>query len=687
MKQLYYKAYHWLSVYSVRLVSLYCIILVLPLVLFSLTLPFGMWDYFTLPEIAWGRNGIDHIFKNYFYSLLTNDIAFRPSYYLLQNIQYKLFEGQFWMWFLFKWAAKFLAIYLVWRILEKLKVNKYARLFSVVFLLFHPAIFEIMLFSADGWLALGVIILIYYLITLDAKYDLKIEKFTLLELISINILLFGVIGLKEMAFPAVLISVVFIHWKSGASLRVLLRMIPSYIIILFTCARLVQMMSNERVNQQITLITKLKGYYSFIFMKGIVHNIPLFIFLVLLIYGIYEIVREKDKGKKTLMLFILLVTGSMFMFLLATNIYPAPRYIIPIYYTGSLLLAFGIEKIINGRNQGVMKKAITILIIGIPLFTSSNIYGQYLAYAQRFYEEAQVISYLDSIGVNEIVVSGENEIFNGQFVAGLELQGSYSKFFEQYRDRWYDAGSIKSVKRLEQIDQENTDFVMVTSYPPGILMHENKITENLTEISYVPNHDFGLIENLYGVFEKLDHYLSGTTRPLYDVGAPILTNKPFWNIYKFSNDKVNAIPINKVMLNIFSWDNYTTSYHVDSNLLKASSFVFNKGDINNVKFNLESKKTITLRKISGKILVDSGSVVYGITDQEGNDVWNKVITGDKSWQDISIEYTQENDDAKKYLFFYSGGGEKTTFRLKDITFQDIAINVLTPPKKFGAIFE
>ena len=80
-----------------------------PLIQISQFLPFAYWDAFT-DQYAQLR-GLSTTWKdfpgNIFYSFFIDKLQFRPISIMLFNIQYLIFGGEFWAWYLVKWVVFF----------------------------------------------------------------------------------------------------------------------------------------------------------------------------------------------------------------------------------------------------------------------------------------------------------------------------------------------------------------------------------------------------------------------------------------------------------------------------------------------------------------------------------------------------------------------------------------------------
>ncbi|MBL8173227.1 MAG: hypothetical protein JNK48_01070, partial [Bryobacterales bacterium] len=129
------------------LTTLYFAGFLLPALLASIVRPFALWDYLTSADllhfgrpIAWSA-----LLSNLWHHLLVNTYIVRPTVSLLYDLQTLLFGGEFWLWYVVKWAAFVACVLAVTTLLERLGCGWWARAAVASLLLFHPARFTLML--------------------------------------------------------------------------------------------------------------------------------------------------------------------------------------------------------------------------------------------------------------------------------------------------------------------------------------------------------------------------------------------------------------------------------------------------------------------------------------------------------------------------------------------------------------
>ena len=131
------------------------IVLILPCYLALINLPFGYWDYFGYLNWYLGRPpaGLADLVEVLRSSYEDIPIFFRPSHGLYFELLAVAFRGDSWLYYVVKWSIRLAAICLIYQQVKRISGNRELALASWAFFMFHPAVFEPMLFSADGLMA------------------------------------------------------------------------------------------------------------------------------------------------------------------------------------------------------------------------------------------------------------------------------------------------------------------------------------------------------------------------------------------------------------------------------------------------------------------------------------------------------------------------------------------------------
>ncbi|MBL8220152.1 MAG: hypothetical protein JNL62_13035, partial [Bryobacterales bacterium] len=170
----------------------------IPLLLASLARPFALWDYFTSTGLFHKGRPIEWstLLSNPIHNLLTGQYVIRPTAVFLYDLQTLTFGGEFWLWYLLKWAAYAASIWIVCDLLHRLGCDWPARAAAASLLLFHPARFTLMLHAPDGWVALGMVAQLWLL----ALHRFEAARLPRTHLAAWFALALFTIGAKEVAW-------------------------------------------------------------------------------------------------------------------------------------------------------------------------------------------------------------------------------------------------------------------------------------------------------------------------------------------------------------------------------------------------------------------------------------------------------------------------------------------------------
>lgn len=137
----------------------------LPIFFLSLQLPFAYWDWLMVPYYQLQGNVYEwrDLFNNLFFSFFKDTIQFRPISTLILNINYLLFGGEFWLFYIFKWTIFILTITFLYKYLFALTTSKLSAMIGSSIFLLHPMPFVLDVMSQDGYVVLfGSIALFFY---------------------------------------------------------------------------------------------------------------------------------------------------------------------------------------------------------------------------------------------------------------------------------------------------------------------------------------------------------------------------------------------------------------------------------------------------------------------------------------------------------------------------------------------
>ncbi len=149
---------------AVTAVCIIAAIYYLPVIGVSLSLNYPYWDAFSIPFVCLKppEYGFKPILANLIYSVFTDKIQYRPTSVFIMNMNYLLFGGEFWAWYLVRWTVFFTTACLLYRFLIRL-TSFLPAITATAFFLFHQEPFVTDVMATDAYAAFFSILVLYYL--------------------------------------------------------------------------------------------------------------------------------------------------------------------------------------------------------------------------------------------------------------------------------------------------------------------------------------------------------------------------------------------------------------------------------------------------------------------------------------------------------------------------------------------
>lgn len=494
-----------------------------PLFLASMARGFGWWDYFTLDltlhygrPVTWGN-----LLANYLQGLFSGGYVVRPTWALLSDLQTLLFGGEFWQWYVLKWAGEAAAIALAAGILKRLGCGWASRAAVVALLAFHHASFTLMLHDPDGWLALGML--------LQVRMVLEVEgdaaKFGRASYILFLALMPATLGLKEtgFAFNGALAGFLLL-WNPKAWRR----LIPMAGLLVFWTWRLGSALDRTagfslgewmgRFGRQVNLL---------------VPRSPLHVLdgaAILLVAGWVILAwRWRGEFRGRLMVFSLVTSLGMLLFTTVPNLV-ALRYGIPVVYLLSIPAGLAVEAL--GRRREWVAGAIVVLY---PLFTAGSLYAQELAYQKEFSEFVTSLNAMEAKAKldHELAITGYSGDISG------EVRTTVTRFFKYYGYKWYGYGGPRDVRVIAERGLPQRRFALLSFLKPILLLQERtgRLRNRLERVEAFAPGDMGSLGRLAESYKGLDRLLMRRGEQYwYDYGGAMPSTEPLLYVYTFREE-------------------------------------------------------------------------------------------------------------------------------------------------------
>jgi len=686
----------------VAILSAYGLVL-FPLLLTSLALPFAWWDSLTFPTVVWNGRAPETLRELpgiYHYTLLLGQAHFRPNCFALVALSYVLFGGEFWLWYIVRWGLSVLTAFLVWKTASRLGIDQWSRLGAIAFLIFHPCRPELMVLSADGWAAFGICALglVMVLATVRDGKLLDIGGVRWPWYVSMVVLFWFCTWLKESNVAFALIVLACYHIRAGRGGRSHLLLAPFWAVVGFTCWRLLTIQRvgiYATVNTSGDILPKLVAALGFGGALG--RWAPAYGVIVAwaaIAAGIVLYLRHRGWGPRAAILSFFAAALALAAFLAFASLPVAPRYTVPIAALVALPLAAALASL--PRRLWLVRVAFALLF---PALMLTDIYGQYVAYQQRFYEQADILALLeDRVAAGDaLAVTGSDELQPGHG-GTRELQGAITDYFGRYRTRFYrQRATPVSVVPLATAGVPPSRFALVSTLSPArVLAGEvpGLSPERVATAYSVGRDDLGFIAGVYRRLTRRDRVLHISHPPTYDVGAPMLDDPLTWYVYEVAPHGPASRGDYPSLA--YRWRDLAEEHE--------GGGVFRRGEVQEFRVGpsgvldlrvsvLGQKRPQAPRSWTGQIRVEEGALVIGVADDApGTSVLTQTTyPADGRWREFACAlpptFVPVPGHSYSLFFFVSPGlssGRGCTFTVRHLRPGETRVITLSPRRRWGS---
>ena len=388
-------------------------------------------------------------------------------------------------------------------------------------------------------------------------------------------------------------------------------------------------------------------------------------------------------------LYILLcIWGFGTAVLSSTTDVPSPRYMVPALFAFAVPFGLGFDVLKYGFRPVALGFALLF-----PILTAGNQFRQALAYQQNFYEASDALEV-----VRMKMAEGYRFCLTGQDSdIPLENQGAFVHFFEKFGPYAYGQERATVFTNVVRSGLPAPKAVLLARYSPGQLLAAGIPGLSLSQIRrvYVIRRDgYGLIESMSMLFDRLDRTLTGSISTTYDTGAPVVTSTPSFHIYlidsrytdqAYGDTSSDAKPTSPKA----RFANFTTGVSESNLLLPSKTYEFLTGpnEVAKLQIPLENLHSAADLLLTGTYRVVKGEVIFGITDDNGNDLWNTKLSRQEAWKTLpSLPPVVFPSGRPYYLFFYSHDRDGVIYSVRDIQIKTSGrLTELPGMRRFGAL--
>lgn len=475
------------------------------------------WDYLTSGAMFhYGQPSTwQGLLPAFVSNLFRNTYFVRPTVGLFYDLQMLVFGGEFWAWYVVKWAARLASVVLAWRILAALGAGVWARTLVASLLLFHTASFQLMLHAPDGWSALGIL---GQLALLAAHKDdlFNLGKLSGSRYIAWLVLAFFTLGTKEAVFAFEVTLLLAMTLRSGNAWR---RLIVPYLLLALWVWRLAAASGRTSGLTASLWLSNFRGHAAMLAPDSPFYVLD-FLFTGFLVSAFVFLWRQRTRPEGWLGAVCLVsAAGSLAMSSVLSQ--PALRYVIsPLH-----LLAIPIGLSLPRRFAVVLPLLATVY----PVLTANKVYQQELAYQQVSYETSEVIHRMEEYAQRGygLAVTGLPQDLGGEAETSVRL------YFDRSVPGWAVPLPAREVRQLQPGRMAATPRVVLSRLRPAEMVATGLLeAARIHHIEVPARGQYGVLGKLSRVYGRFSHALRENGHViLVDVGAPVPSDSPAYLLY------------------------------------------------------------------------------------------------------------------------------------------------------------
>ncbi len=571
------------------LFAAYLAVLIFPLLLSQLQRPFAFWDDLTIPGklyLGWAHDAssLPAAIRYYWFG---ESYVFRPVMLLFYNLFYLVFGGEFWILQLLKIAARAGYLVLTASLLRSLGFETPARLAVFVFLLFHPALTDMMLFGDDTWLALAMAATLAVAVREDRWFDLA--PMSLLRYLAFAALTVFALGAKEAGVVFALLVCLATAWRTAPAGR--WRLLPLWTFTTYAIWHLAWMVAkglraNTPEAASSNKLEVLAEHWNYVTLRFPLHLSQVALPL-LVAWGAYRFWKSSGADRRLLLALVLAAAAGILAF--TSNVqHPAIRYVVPVV----VLLAVPLASAVEGLGRYARPAAIAFAIL-FPLTMVGNWYWLALRYGHTLDQFTQVLTALERKAQTGLALAVSEDL-------APETRYAVIAYFERYARQFYGAAESRKVSVAKALP--GGPAVLVTARRPPAMHGEPGYASRTQAVeSFAPGRE--------GALPALTHFYLDVRRRL---GFHVLLHDLF-----------------------FPEAPGGTMFYVHTLAAQASPAVAVRHEVRpggQFRLAIPAGAPFTLDDTvyEGRIKVESGGVLFGF-EAEGVAVWETPLNPGPDW--------------------------------------------------------
>jgi hypothetical protein len=499
--------------------------------LVSLSLPYAYWDW--LMAYHYQLRGKAFLWSdlpaNIWFVFFKDPVEFRPLSAIALNLQYLIFKGEFWLWYVTKWALLAACVGLIFAAVRRLTGSALAAFVAGLYFALHPMPLVLDVISQDVYVVVfGAAGLVWLGSRPDPIDVMPWSRFLVLLLFCTLSALSKEIGivypLAVLAFLIVQRGVGHISFNTVVRSASVLGLVAVCLVrlasIQYPSSRAGQMFSIEGLKLFIDAqVSSAGATCGFLLPQSAMQSLTILV-AAIMVSGAVSILLWR-RSLLPLMAFSLCgFAGSLFVI---GTIGPCTKYLpVPVFF-----FAIGLGAAIaalEGVRSFAATTAASVFAILLVLSSPPKIYGQWLGMMQSLYEVPDLTHFMEGKAREGYALRWNRD--NHYSELPWEKGRSIEEFFEASSVNWYGYREPVSFRTLQELGVPQGKFVLLSSYSPAQVAAGALKAAGINDLSAV-TAIYQFERERFGTFERVTASLKRMDRRLgIDLTDPIACQPP-----------------------------------------------------------------------------------------------------------------------------------------------------------------
>lgn len=504
--------------------------------LMSLSLPFAYWDW--LMTSYYQLRGLGHdwqeLFRNILFVWFQDGVQFRPITAMIVNLQYLVFGGEFWLWYLTKWVVFAACVYLVHKCMFLLTRSPWASFAAAIYFALHPMPFVLDVISQDAYVVLFGLMALCWLAanSVQGPGGSLLNRMTNWQFLVFIVLCALASFSKEIGF--VFIGAVLVFIVSARLLAFDRKGLYAYAalisLLMFSLFRIAQvhhptsklgiLYSGDIWQFWIATISPYKVACSYLLPASPGGSLEIITAIIVISGSFFAVMKRRE----LLPLLLFAVSGLLGSIFVIASAYACPKYMpVPVMFFALLLgiCVASLEREFAKIGRTIAAAFVMLICISAP----AKIYSQWLGMMQSLYEMSDIINFMEIKAREGYLPAGTGIRTGGELP--WEKFETFREFFKKSSTRWYGYDNPIDFEILTQVGRPSRSrLALLTSFSPADIAKGGLASVGIPNLlgvtgAYVYERErYGAFEKITGLLKRIDRRLGVDLRDPIDCQPP-----------------------------------------------------------------------------------------------------------------------------------------------------------------------